>query len=339
MLVLVLIVGAVIVAFIWATRRAGPRPATLLVCGATGVGKSTLINALAGRAAAATGIGVPVTQNTTRIYAPEVGFVFYDSRGMEILEASQSYLLLLSDLLNLRYNRRPRDQVDFVLMCIQEPQGRIDDAHVEIACLCEDLAIPFGIALTKTEGETELLEAARAQFTAARFVIPVRALPLQLGSVTIPAAHLPELTEALRSHCRWDREEAIERSKTAMKTEELARAARTLATTQGGDDAAWCRFADASFSLLTKQIFSWPTIRDQMGGTARKAMVKGFFKRVFGTKFDHERINGAHARGLVPYIIRRFGDRSSQLQPADIEAAQRTAMTALDQNRPFRSRF
>lgn len=336
-----LLAGAIlffaIIALLLRARR--PRPATLLVCGATGVGKSTLINAVAGNPLAQTGIGAPVTQNTTRIEAPELGLAFYDSRGMEVLEASQTYLLLMSDLLHLRYTTRIRDQIDLVLMCIQEPQGRIDDAHREIAALCEDLRIPFAVIITKAEGRTELLAEAVEAFPTARFVLPVRALDLCLASITIPAQNVDILTQKLLQHCLWDASEARARAQTAMKTSMLSRAARELASSRGDDGSAWVKFAQASFSLLDRQQRGWIIVKSDMASALRQTMVSGFFRRVFLTRFDNARIDAAIARNIVPFVVRRFGDGSRRLLSDDIAKASAKALQSLERNLPFRSRF
>jgi GTP-binding protein EngB required for normal cell division len=332
-------VALVALLIVLSLRPRGPQVPRILVCGATGVGKSTLINALLGEAAAKTGIGAPVTQNTTKIERPGAPFSFYDSRGMEVLEASQTYLLLLSDLLHLRFHSRHREQIDFVLMCIQEPQGRIDDAHMEIAALCDDMAIPLGIAITKTEGQTELLEESKRHFYKARFVIPIRALPLVLGALTIPAQNVDILTKALVDNAKRDEVAARTRAKNAMQTSMLSRAARQLAATSGSNAKAWVAFAEASFSLLPLQQRRWPQICSDMDGMARKALVSGFFERVLFTRFDRDRIDAVNAQRIIPFVIRRFVDRTRALKQDDINSAHHQALEALRTERPFRSRF
>lgn len=330
--------GGILWLLIAVARNAAPRPTTILICGATGVGKSTLINVIAGRPAAQAGIGSPVTQNTVRIEVPEKQFAFYDSRGLEVAEASQTYLLLLSDLLRLRYTRRVREQVELVLICIQEPQGRIDDAHREIAGLCEDLGIPFGIAITKTEGNPELSQKARASFPGARFVLQVRSLELRIGALAIPPEGIETLEDEFRRCASWSAAEARMRAGTAMQTEQLSTAARALAATGGKSDRPWLDFAAASLTLLSRAP-RWDDLVRFLRNQIRSAYVPGAFRRTFLTKFDNERIDGAVARRLVPIIVRRFGDRTGLLTPEDHRQAHEEAKALLDSNRPYRSRF
>ena len=206
--------------------RQKKKAVTVLVCGATGVGKSTLINAIAGRAVADVGKGAPVTQNTALIELPEFNLAFYDSKGLEVEEASQTYLLLLSDLLSLRYNRDHFRQLDFVLMCISEPQARIDDAHEEIAALCADMHIPYAIALTKAEDNWAFREIVAETFKGAKFAQPVRSLPLTLGSEVLEPEGLEELVVRLRANQGWNSDAGRSRRSQATKTEQLAATAQ-----------------------------------------------------------------------------------------------------------------
>lgn len=337
----VVLAGLALVVLVVVANRPRPRHLTVLVCGATGVGKSTLINSIAERQAALTGIGAPVTQNTTRIEVPTKQLVFYDSKGLEVEEASQTYLLLLSDILSLRYNPKVKQHIDVLLMCIQEPQGRIDDAHREIAGLCEDVKIPYGIAITKTFGDDALYREARLAFPNAKFVRKVRSLPVKLPGLeqALPTEGLGELLDDLRASAIWDGAAALRRAGSSVKAASLSSSARALAASGGKSDLSWIQFAAAASSLIDMSSESWEALKVSMRDDIRKQMVTGFFQRVFLTKFDHTKIDGAIARRLVPIFIRRFADQSMALSYEDRAQARREASELLSTDRPYRGRF
>ena len=56
----------------------------LIVAGKTGVGKSTLVNAVFQGKLAATGQGEPVTQNTREITKEGIPVSLFDTRGLEL---------------------------------------------------------------------------------------------------------------------------------------------------------------------------------------------------------------------------------------------------------------
>ncbi len=55
----------------------------VLLTGGTGVGKSSLINALFGEEITKTGVGEPVTQHIEKYIDEQKGLVFWDTQGIE----------------------------------------------------------------------------------------------------------------------------------------------------------------------------------------------------------------------------------------------------------------
>ncbi|UOS16444.1 50S ribosome-binding GTPase [Helicobacter pylori] len=55
----------------------------ILLMGATGMGKSSLINALFGQEVAKVGIGKPVTQHLEKYVDEEKGLILWDTKGIE----------------------------------------------------------------------------------------------------------------------------------------------------------------------------------------------------------------------------------------------------------------
>ncbi|QSR35351.1 GTPase [Marinobacterium iners] len=55
----------------------------IIICGASGVGKSTLINAIFGEEVVKAGAGKPVTQHLEKVTIPEKGICLWDTKGIE----------------------------------------------------------------------------------------------------------------------------------------------------------------------------------------------------------------------------------------------------------------
>ena len=336
----VLLLLTVINAISRANDRKKPKPTTVLVCGATGVGKSTLINTVAKRPVVEVGIGRPVTQNTVRVEVPEAKLAFYDSKGLEVEEASQTYLLLLSDLLRLRYQSDHFSQVDIVLICILEPQARFDEAHEEIATLCSDLQIPYGIALTQTDDNEEFRKKVKAAFASAKFILPVRSLPMKIGPTIIPAEGIEDLVGLLYKHQGWNSDDGRRRRKRAAATETLAASARSLATSQ--TDSAWQSFASTGYSVMLrpkKNDPTYPIIVKQLRDVVRKALVPNFFNRVLMKKFDNEKIDTAIAKRFIPPLIRTFTKGERLMNSSSLGQVASEATALLQTDRPYRGRF
>jgi len=270
--------------------------------------------------------------------------VLYDSKGLEVEDASQTYLLLMSDILTLRFGANARNHIDIVLICIQEPQGRVDDAHTEIAALCEDLRVPYGIVLTKTEGNLELEAFARKKFPRAAFVRRVRSLELKIGAVVIPAEGLDGLLDDTKAAISSNEADAATRAANSAGAQLMAKAARSLASSPNSD-LAWSGFASQAWRNLGMRgikgrgAVKWPIMSKNLRQFMKKKLVPEFFKRTLVTHFDDSRLDGELARRLVPSIMRRFADRTRELTDSDVELAFGDALDQLSQNRPYRSRF
>ena len=72
----------------------------LLVVGKTGVGKSTLVNAMFGSDVAQTGIGEPVTRGLTHYALPDSVLGLYDAEGFETGMAGDAILMGLQALVD-----------------------------------------------------------------------------------------------------------------------------------------------------------------------------------------------------------------------------------------------
>ena len=121
----------------------------ILLCGKTGVGKSTLINAIFGGEFAKTGQGKPVTQTIEEIHKNGSPLTLYDSKGLECKE----FKPILNDLEKFLNSKRNTNditkQIHIAWICIDENSRRVEEAEKELSKLLKIKKVPFIIVITK----------------------------------------------------------------------------------------------------------------------------------------------------------------------------------------------
>jgi small GTP-binding protein len=104
----------------------------ILIVGRSGVGKSTLINAVFKKDLAKTGQGRPVTQDTEEITKDGSPFTIFDTQGLEMskFQETVSYLEMLSTsrCSNIDSSRH----IHVAWLCIQEDGRRVEDAEIQL---------------------------------------------------------------------------------------------------------------------------------------------------------------------------------------------------------------
>jgi GTP-binding protein EngB required for normal cell division len=122
---------------------------TVVVLGRTGVGKSTLVNAVFGESLAETGIGAPVTQ-TSHLYSREgVGLAVVDTKGIEIGEDTEELLADLRALVAHSRTRGEEEQIHVAWFCVQAADLRIQDGERAVIEELDGLGIPVLLVMTK----------------------------------------------------------------------------------------------------------------------------------------------------------------------------------------------
>lgn len=124
----------------------------IFVVGKSGVGKSTLINAVFGEKLAKTGSGSPKTQNIKEYKSKD--FSIFDTKGLE-LEDYDSTKAQIAEFLAQKQIGNEDKQIHIAWLCIAESGRRIERADIELWELLQKNHIPSILVITKAEQDKD----------------------------------------------------------------------------------------------------------------------------------------------------------------------------------------
>lgn len=161
----------------------------LAVFGKTGVGKSTLINAIFGEDVARTGIGQPVTQDS-HLYVAHAGALgLYDTKGLEIGTSADRILAELRAFIESKRGRDASEHIHIAYYCIRAGDHRIEPAEKHFIQGLHELGLPVFLVLTQVHRRNGVYRQEHVQF--ADHLVNMN-LPVHSGR--------PYLTAALPDH-------------------------------------------------------------------------------------------------------------------------------------------
>ena len=121
----------------------------LAIFGKTGVGKSTLVNAIFGEPVAATGIGAPVTMGS-HLYLDKRGTLgVIDTRGLEIGRDDAEILKEITKAVKESRGRPIAEQIHVAWYCIRGMDRRFEEVEEKFIRTLADLDVPVVVVLTQ----------------------------------------------------------------------------------------------------------------------------------------------------------------------------------------------
>lgn len=122
----------------------------LAVLGGTGVGKSTLVNAVFGKTLAATGVGRPVTQGINYYYDQATAFGLYDFQGVESFAALNDFIKNFEKIYLERISEDPSSAIHGVWYCIKASDRRFDEQQEAAIRRLAAIPVPVTLVVTQT---------------------------------------------------------------------------------------------------------------------------------------------------------------------------------------------
>lgn len=121
----------------------------LAIFGKTGVGKSTLINAIFGEEVARTGIGEPVTRGS-HLYLDKVGQLgIVDTQGLEVGRDDKAIISDLNKAIREMRKLPLSEQLHVAWFCVRGMDRRFEDTEAEFIRRLDQVGLPTVLVLTQ----------------------------------------------------------------------------------------------------------------------------------------------------------------------------------------------
>lgn len=140
----------------------------LAVFGKTGVGKSTLVNAIFGRDVARTGVGSPVTRGLVYYRHPDGFLGVYDSEGFETGTAGDAIVAGLRSLVSDHRTKVVDEQIHAAWYLVRWSDRRFERGQEQFVRELADLGLPVVVVLTQVPNRDGQVHPEAAEF--ARYI-------------------------------------------------------------------------------------------------------------------------------------------------------------------------
>ncbi|GHR53549.1 hypothetical protein JP0100_05150 [Helicobacter pylori] len=136
----------------------------ILLMGAIGVGKSSLINGLFGKKIAKAGTGKPVTQHLEKYVNEEKGLILWDTKGIEAKDYQNTMESLKKEMEDSFKTLNEKEAIDVAYLCVKETSSRVEEREKALLSFAKEWNIPTIVVFTNTQekaGDAFVKEAQR----------------------------------------------------------------------------------------------------------------------------------------------------------------------------------
>jgi len=257
----------------------------ILIAGKTGVGKSTLINAVFQGNMAETGQGKPVTKCTKEITKEGVPVSIFDTRGLETKEYKETLGELEKFVGEKRSETDINRQIHVAWVCITEDSRRVEDAEIELVDMLSKFMPVIGV-ITKSRADNGFQAEVRKLLPNTRNVIRVRAIEETLDEgIKLPQLNLEKLVELTEEVIPEGRRNAFIAAQKASLKHKISRAQAIIASSAAAAVAAGATpipFSDALL-LVPIEIGMLTGISKVFGLTVSKGLLGTLVSSMLGT--------------------------------------------------------
>lgn len=267
----------------------------IIVAGKTGVGKSTLINAVFKDELAETGMGRPVTNHMRKITKKDIPLAIYDTRGFELgKDVQEDVKKEVFDTINKGLATKDINKaIHCIWYCINTASNRIEPEEIqwlrELSRENQVTQVPIIVVLTQSISRKNA-EKMRQMILDENLdiiqVIPVLAKDFEIEDVgVVKSFGLERLIEVMGEALPEELLDTLQHVQIASLSEKKRRASKVVATAAlaaTGQGAAPIPFADATL-LIPTQVGMIASITVIFGFDVNKSVITALLSSTIGS--------------------------------------------------------